>query len=158
MMIGHARRIGGQWWSAALCVALAMLAAACQAPSAGGPVVTAVTGQQVTMLRLEGLDRRDLAALDTPDWSVEHWQQLWRIQDPDVPASPDASASEVPTLAGTYVAREGGVLFVPAAPLKSGATYTWVFFPRELPSSPADSTSRQSWRQSTVIRGSAHVP
>jgi hypothetical protein len=142
----------------AFLVALALVAIGCRESLLEGPAVTAVTDQAQTVLELRGLDRNDLTALKEMKWPVSRWQQLWRIQDPDVPQPPDASIATVPALAGSYVVTDRGIVFVPSAALKRATTYEWFFFPSEMPSRPTDNESRISWRRLEFINASVQIP
>jgi hypothetical protein len=135
-----------------------MLAVACRSPLLDGPEVLAVSDQSGTVFELRGLERRDLEALREAAWSVERWEKLWRIHDPDAPAPADASIADVPTLAGAYVVTDRGVVFAPTATLKRGTVYDWYLFPSEMPVPPGESESRLSWRRSEFIGASVAVP
>lgn len=125
---------------------------------AHGPMVRAVSDSSTTVLELWGLDPTDLSALKAQQWTPSRWQRLWRIADPDVPVSPQTTVSDGPALTGSYVVTDLTIVFVPATPLKRGVSYTWYFFPGELPTGPAASDANFAWRRANFITMQVMVP
>jgi len=122
-----------------LCIVTALVCASCgrsaPLPESAPEIQLTHANDRAAAIELSGLPSDALAALKRARWSDTQWAQLFRVE-----VVADATAS-VPGVAGTYVIRDGRVVFTPMFGLDAGVQYRATFEPAALPADARWSTA-----------------
>ena len=117
--------------AAAVLLTAALLA--CGRPSS--PEFALVGTPHPTAVELRGLSNRDVAALAS--MPREQWPAVFPVQV--------AGGTEMPPIAGEYVAHHGHVRFIPMYGFDKGRRFSAVFYPARIPGA-----GREEWRQKPI--------